>query len=119
MIKYYMEVDLWAHQPMLREVKSNDPSNIKEIVKDIDSVVRFRIYEQNVIFHNGETFKSEIKNSSKWYYVGKLLSPTDIRDNYPQFKGLISKMKKENCNAVLIKKQTPYLLTEDAEIYNP
>lgn len=107
MLKTFIELDNWAATPTIKEVSSTNP---KDLNFSLENVVRFRYFQQTVTTINGEELKSDKKDFSHWYYVGKRLKLADVRNLYPQSKELFANMKRSNCDAVLIREETLLLL---------
>lgn len=115
MLKTFIEMDNWAAPATVHEVSSANPNDLKIPLTD---VVRFRFFQQTVTIINGEELRSEKKNFSNWYYVGKRLNASGVKSLYPASRELLSKMKKANCDAVLIRDETLLLLSPGDTVFN-
>lgn len=115
MLKTFIEMDNWAASKTILEVTTTNP---KELNISFNNVVRFRFFQQTIAIIQGEELRSDKKNFSNWYYVGRKLTINEVKSLYPNSTELISRMKKSHCDAVLIKEETLLMLSSDDCVFN-
>ena len=116
MVKHFVELDHLGGTVTLTEVSSRRPENLKISTKNL---VRFRYFDRKETNINGDTTYEQCRNFSCWYYVGKRLTLSEVKNKFPTEKELIYKMEMRQSDAVLICEKFVLPLNSDDRVFSP